>query len=181
MYVDRLFFGDPAGWMIEAPPHTRNSKNAVFVSMARPTQFVQFGFLAITFERKRIRRNFSHASDPRIKGNKKYFENILDTPTLISSNYGATPRNFFVEDWEKIWVLDKMLNISTTNVFLKNRKKNPPGEFQQESIAVVYFKIVRLEIARELNQMASEIQFIVYNFFDFYSIQNRKENPPREF
>ena len=38
--------------------------------------------------------------------------------------------------------------LNNTNVFLKNRKKKPPGEFQEESIAVVYFKIVRLEIAR---------------------------------
>ena len=63
-------------------------------SMVRPEQYVQFGFFAITFERNRVRRNFSHASDPHIKGDKKYFENILDTPTLISSNSWATPRNF---------------------------------------------------------------------------------------
>ena len=63
-------------------------------------------FCAITIERKRIRRDFSHASDPHNKGNNKYFESTFDTPILISSDLWA---HFVLDYWEKIWVLGRKI------------------------------------------------------------------------
>ena len=47
---------------------------------------------------------------------------------------------------------NKKWKISATNVFIENRKKVQPREFREESIAVVYFQIVRLVIAGKTKQ-----------------------------
>ena len=86
--------------------------------MVYAQQFVQSCFQAITFERIRVRPISSHASDPPIEPSKNGSRTKFGHPTQSSSNFGAEK----IQDWKKIWYLDKMWNVSSNRVFLE--KKN---------------------------------------------------------
>jgi len=82
----------------------------------------------------------------------KYVFSYFWAPVHYFQVISEPPLEKICRDWEKIWVLDKKPIFSGTRVFIENRKKVPSGDFREESIAVVYFKIVWLVITGKSEQ-----------------------------